>query len=249
MFSKATELEGKASVNYPGSMSLTHGAANSFLAGENVPLSAQWTLTSGSANINNAKTMGDLELLLRFALDAFVDVEVCFFDCADLAIIPSPDFDTGDTTLFSFDAAQATQQIPGFLQDALFGPVSPMFGPISVSPTTTSVNPSTGRIVAEDTNTFATMAIDIDEVATNLGLAPPLGRSTPNVDDGVELSYDIFDATSDIDFIAHQKLTFDTAVLIQLEFSRPVAGVLGSFVSTTTTPDGKIQTVTYMAGE
>ena len=249
MFSKASELEGSANVNYPGSISLTHGAANSFLAGENVPISGQWNLNSGAANINNAETMGDLELFLRLKLKAFIDIDVCLlFGCVDIFPIPDVNFDTSDKQLFSFDAASITHQIPTFLEDALFGPIAPMFGPISVTPTTTSVNPTTGTIVAQGTNKFAEMAIDIDEIATNLGIAPPLGRATPS-NAAAELSYDIFDATSDIDFVAHQRLTFDTAVLVKLDFSRPVAGVLGSFVSATTTPEGKISSITYMAGE
>lgn len=243
MTGSASDLSGKTGVNYPGNVKITHPDADSFLAGESVPVSGVWTLDENNAKILAGKTMGDLRMDFDIALEAFIDTEVCILvGCEDLFVIPDIDFDTGKTKLFSITDA-GDVDIPDSLTGFLGLDISNL-NPIMVQPSTTSV--SNGKIIAESTNKFADIVIDIDKIATHMGLAPPLGRNLSS--DGVGFSYDFFDADAIIDFKARQKLTFDTGVLIKLDFSRPVTGVTGN-VFAFTEESGKVKSVTYREGE
>jgi hypothetical protein len=239
----ASDLSGKIGVNYPGSIKVTHPETDSFLAGQSVPISSDWTLDS-SAKILAGKTMGDLRMDFDIGLSEFVDTEVCLLvGCADLFVIPDIDIDTGKTKLFSITDT-GNLDIPSALTG--FVGFTGNFNPISVQPSTTSVNPTTGTIIAEHTNKFSDINIDLDKVATRLGLAPPLGIDKKISE--VRLLANLFDVDADVDFKAHQKLTFNSDVLIKLDFSRPVDGIAGSVLAFTNTGD-KISSVTYRQGE
>ncbi|MCV0431212.1 PKD domain-containing protein [Nitrosopumilus sp.] len=243
LIGSASDLSGKIGVNYPGSIKVTHPDADSFLAGQSVPVSSDWTLAS-SAKILAGKTMGDLRMDFDIGLAEFVDTDVCLLvGCVDLFVIPDIDIDTGKTKLFSISDA-GDLDMPSALTG--FVGLTGNFNPISVQPATTSVNPSTGRIIAEHTNKFSDINIDLDKVATRLGVAPPLGIDKEI--SSVKLVANLFDVDADIDFKAHQKLTFDSDVLIKLDFSRPVTGVVGSILDLTTSGD-KVSSVTYRQGE
>lgn len=243
LMGSASDLSGKIDVNYPGSIKITHPDADSFLAGQSVPVSSDWTLAS-SAKILAGKTMGDLRMDFDIGLAEFVDTDVCLLvGCVDLFVIPDINIDTGKTKLFSITDA-GDLDLPSALTG--FAGLTGNFNPISVQPVTTSVNPSTGRIIAEQTNRFSDINIDLDKVATRLGVAPPLGIDKEI--SSVKLVANLFDVDADIDFKAHQKLTFDSDVLIKLDFSRPVAGVVGSILDLTTSGD-KVSSVTYRQGE
>lgn len=256
MFSQVDDLKGTVDVTYPGNVDLTHADINSFLAGETTDVSSAWQL-SPSATID-AQTTGDLELLLDMGLNTFLTTEACLLDgCSDLFDVNSINFDTTPTVLFAFDDSNAVNSVPEFVQRALFKS-SAVFSSIDVEPSTSSVNVATGVVTADDTNLFSTMAIDIDKIFTTLvtaGLGCPSFPSPPCVTlgehfsiDKTTLSWDYFDATSDIDFIAEQQLTFDTNVLVKLDFDRPVAGVLGSLVDVTSDGTG-VTSATYRSGD
>ncbi|MCH7940566.1 MAG: PKD domain-containing protein, partial [Thaumarchaeota archaeon] len=267
MYYKGGEIQGDVSVTYPGEITLTFPGVNSFLAGETVPLSGQWTLDNGGATMD-AETLGDIKLLFRLKVDSKIIPDIRILDKSsgpNPVGINNVNFDTrnkdtgADTEIFSVKAlGEGKDKVPAYVTKSLLLGTDFKVRPISVSPKTTneSVQPDTGTIIIQATNQFAEISLDLDSIATfflsGLGL-PSLGFTTPEVPppppSGNIFKYDIFDATNKIKFNAHQKLTFDTDVLIKLEFSKPVSGVTGSFVSTTTTGDGKISSVTYMAGE
>lgn len=255
MTASADELEGTINVYYPGDVEIQHLDINSFLAGENVPISTQWTLDEDGVDIDSS-SQGDLTLFFDMGLKAFIDTDVCLLvGCEDLFLIPDVDFDTGETVLFSFDAAEATQVIPDFLSNALIGTTA-NFAPISVEPSDITVNPTTGQVVAEGSNIFSDMVLDIDKIDSNLNCVaagiPPLPKICPSWGasipiPGTTISYDLFDAKSNINFIANQKLTFNTGVLTKYDFSSPVSGVTGSIVDITT--DGSDQITSVIASD
>ncbi|WP_299291141.1 PKD domain-containing protein [Nitrosopumilus sp.] len=245
-------LEGTVDVYYPGDVEIEHLDANTFLAGESVPISSQWTLDSANANIDSS-SKGDLTMFFDMGLKEFIDTDVCLlFGCADLFAIPDIDFDTGKTTMFSFDAAGTTNVVPDFVSNALIGTAA-TFGPVSVEVEDVSVKPS-GEVVGFGSNTFSSMVIDIDKVYTNLKclaagipplpiVCPSFGASVPVP--GAKLSYDFFDAKSDIDFIANQELRFNTGILTKLDFSSPVEGVTGSVVDVDVDGSGQVTSVIF----
>jgi hypothetical protein len=256
MFSQVDDLKGTVDVTYPGNVDLTHADVNSFLAGETIDVSSAWQL-SPSATID-AQTTGDLELLLDMGLNTFLTTEACLLNgCDDLFDVDSINFDTTPTSLFIFNDDNPINSVPEFVQKALFKTTA-VFSSIDVEPTTSSVNVATGVVTAEDTNLFSTMKIDIDKIFSSLAdkaigctLPPPnscltLGESL-RIDKTV-LAWDYFDATSDIDFIADQELTFDSDVLVKLDFDRPVSGVLGSLVDVTSDGTG-VTSATYRSGD
>lgn len=244
MKASATNLNGEIGVSYPGDIEITYPDTDSFLAGETLMISNVWDLDESNAKINAGKSMGDLRLDLDLGVNAFTKADVCFFGCFT-PFSPSVGFDMhpGNTKLFSFTQA-GDLGIPPALTN--FAGLTGNFNPISVQPPTTFVHPTTGTIVAEKTNTFSNIIIDIDKVATKLGIAPPLGESLTTPDVG--FSYDFFDADANIDFMAHQKLTFDTNVLVKFDFSRPVEGVTGPVVDLESS-GGKVTSVTYKNGD
>lgn len=257
MFSQVDDLKGTVDVTYPGDVDLTYADVNSFLAGETVDVSSTWQLSS-SASIDG-QTTGDLELLFDMGLNTFLVTETCGLGgCSDLFDVDPIDFDTTPTVLFSFDDASAVNIVPDFVTNSLIGTASE-FSSIKVDPTTSSVDTVTGTVIAYDDNLFSNIAIDIDKLNTNLncvasGFPPlplvcpiqPLGRSL-SVGESI-IAYDFFDATSYIDFNADQKLTFDSDVLVKLDFDRPVAGVLGSLVDVTSDGIG-VTSATYRSGD
>jgi len=256
MFSQVDDLKGTVDVTYPGNVDLTHADINSFLAGETTDISSAWKL-SPSATID-AHTTGDLELSLDMGLHTFLTTKACLLNgCSDLFDVDPINFDTTPTVLFAFDDSNAVNSIPEFVQRALFKS-SAVFSSVDVKPSTSSVNVATGVVTADDTNLFSTMAIDIDKIFTTLvtaGFGCPSFPIPPCVTlgehfsiDKTTLSWDYFDATSDIDFIANQELTFDSDVLVKLDFDRPIAGVLGSLVDVTSDGTG-VTSVTYRSGD
>ncbi len=198
-------------------------------------------------------------MFLRLAVDSTITPEICLFDqkCDKLfeirtsnfekGKINNVNFDTGDTKIFSFKAlGEAKEEVPDYVVKSRLLGTDFDLGPISVSPTSVGDPESVdrGTITIKATNQFADISLDLDSIATFFLTSiplPSLGFTTPEVPPfpprGNLFKYDIFDATNKIKFNVHQKLTFDTDVLIKLEFSKPVSGVTGSFVSTTTTVD------------
>jgi hypothetical protein len=244
MKASATNLNGKIGVSYPGDIQIRYPDTDSFLAGETLMISNVWDLDESNAKINAGKSMGDLRLDLDLSVNAFTKGDVCFFGCFT-PFSPSVGFDMhpGNTKIFSFTQA-GDLGIPPALTGA--AGLEGNFKPISVQPPTTFVHPTIGTIVAEKTNKFSNIIIDIDKVAFRLGVAPPLGKSLGTSD--ASFSYDFFDADANIDFMAHQKLTFDTNVLVKFDFSRPVEGVTGPIVDLESS-GGKVTSVTYKNGD
>lgn len=243
----ASKLTGEIGVDYPGNVAINYLDANTFLAGENVPISGSWNLNTVGAKIIAEKTMGDLRLDLDLGVDEFVDSQVCLLvGCFDPFVIPDISFDMhpSNTKLFSFTQAGGLDIPPALTGFAGF---TGNFNPIMVKPPTTSVSSTTGTIIAEKTTAFSDINIDIDKVATRLGVAPPLEKSLTA--SGTGLTYNLFDADANVDFKAHQKLTFDTSVLIKLDFDTPVDGVTGGIVDVTTNGAGKITSLTYRDGD
>ncbi len=254
MFSKYQDLEGTTDVTYPGNIKVEHAALNSFLAGENIPIGGTWTFDTAAADLPNAHTMGDFALFFRLAVNAFVNTNVCLFSCTSLFSIPSVGFDTGITQLFSIDKADSVEtsinnvagtNVLTLAAFDVFAPSPlPMFGPIAADPVKTGAH-SNGKITAmDDFNKFASMQLSL----TDLGPAGVLGKTTPPVVDGVSLGYTIFDSTDKIQFFLNQEITFDTDVLVKLDFERPVAGVSGSFLDLIPLGAG-VGSVTFMPGE
>ncbi len=255
MNAKADDLKGTVDVFYDGNAALTHADINTFLAGDTTPISSIWNLNPSSTTIN-AGTTGDLKLDMDMKLNTFLDTEACLLGgCTDVFSIPTIDFET-HPNLFTFDDSNPVNSIPEDVQVSLL-PTVAVFSNIEVNPSTSSVNVVTGKVIAYDSKTFSTIGIDIDELFTLLlNTAIGCGPAIPCITLGEELqidkttlAWDYFDASSDIDFIANQELTFDTGVLVQLDFERPVSGVLGSLVDVTTDGSGQVTSVVYNIGD
>jgi len=265
MFYKGGNIQGKVDVDYPGEIALTFPSVNSFLAGANVPLRGQWTLDDGAVKME-ATTLGDLKLFLNFRVHGDMKREICVLDgCSDIFSgevkeVNVPKKESGSQKIAEIEIFSITEfclvfnDIPNAVKPALdpLGSIKlTQLCPISVSPKIDPESVDDGTITIQDTKQFAEINIDLDKIAT-FGLPVILDLSTGEVFiDGIknELGYTWYDAKNFVKFTANQKLTFDTVVLIKLEFSKPVSGVTGSFLSTTPTADGKISSVTYVAGE
>ena len=218
----AANLQGSASVAYPGDVVLSYPSVNSFLAGQTVDLGSSWAL-GGGATIAAGTTRGDLRLEsdLRIATNLTVGV---FIPAHHTSEIVDFDFRTTDT-IFSFAAFDPAPTVPAGLG------VSGTLHSISVQPTSVSVSPS-GVITATGTNEYSNIDIDMDKLATFFG-APPLGKSVsvPLPGPDPSASYNAFNSTAQINFNAEQTLTFDPEVWVRLDFDRPVAAITGPYQS------------------
>ena len=228
---EAAGLQGSASVSYPGDVALSYPSVDSFLAGETVSVGSGWTLGAG-ATIVAGETRGDLKLNSDLRIGTDIDVSVYTPGTSTTNIA---DFDWEDhSTLFSFSAAGALPPIPPATG------ISGSFSPISVQPSGVSV--AGGTITTSGSNTFSSINIDMDKLATYAG-APPLGKSVAAV--GASVSYDVFDADANIEFNADQTLTFDADVWVRLDFDRPLGSITGPYQSV----DPGKEWVIFEAGE
>ena len=174
LFGEFGMLNGTADIHYPADVTVDAPAVNSFLAGATVPVGSDWGLVPSGAGIT-ATTSGDLALRFRNRLNAFVRPEFCLFGYSTPSFLSlNVGYDTGDVTLFSFNAAgNVLTPLPTFLL-GFFG-INPKFGPLAAAPTAVSVNPGTGVVTLAGTTTFSKLNIDLDQIGSRLAGAPPLG--------------------------------------------------------------------------
>ena len=234
LFAETVDLQGTASVTYPGQAIVEYPSADSFIAGQTVVVGASWAQTSGSA-INANESSGDLQLIFDMRLAADLDVTAFFPSINDLS-------DSASTTVFDFDVQH---EVVLFSLSAFDGvpavPPLPFFGvggnikPFSITPTAQSADPS-GEISVTGTNVFSNFIFDLGKMASSpvypIG-GVPLGDNLDLRAAGVPvvLGYDIFDADANVFFTATQTLTFTPTVQIKLNFATAPTGITGAYDS------------------
>ncbi|MBM3944248.1 MAG: hypothetical protein FJ317_01995, partial [SAR202 cluster bacterium] len=222
MTAAAKDLSGAVDVTFPVNVTLGYPNVDSFLAGATVNITSIWNLRPG-ATIENSKTRSDLTLNGQFDFNAAAGATLCVFDCASWNFFPTIDWGPFDFEIFSFEAFDETPSLPS----GLLG-VGGTLKSLSVVPSSVSANPN-GTITASGNNKFSNIEFDIDRIARFFG-APPLGAGV-TVNGSAQISFDLFDLKAFVEFWAKQSLEFKGTPWVRLDFSRPVAQIVGAYDS------------------
>jgi len=137
---ETADIEGTASVTYPGEAGVEYPSADSFLAGQTVGILGSWVLLPGAA-INANESSGDLRLIGDFRVAAALEVTAYYpsdDDLSDSATATIFDFDGSDeVTLFSLSAFEETPAVPPLPLLGFGGNIKPF----SVTPGIQSAGP------------------------------------------------------------------------------------------------------------
>jgi hypothetical protein len=229
---------GSVDVTYPINSVLTFPDANSFRAGDTVTIGSSYSTPTGW-QMTTISPKAEFELKGDFALHLDMYAKACVVACLDtpgVLGIPSPlaNVDTGEFRIFRINTDSSVTTPPAL------GLVSPISGDMHVpNINTTGTLASNNRsLVANGSDEFVNVSLDLGSIAEDLFRLPPLSFNTADFGDfdavsGLHFHYLIAGSNANAHVAAVQDFRFDPDPKITFTFTKPLRYAINSGAETT----------------